>query len=163
MNNNHFAIDRAQIASIYPRICRYIRKTPVLALGGADFGLAEFPLLLKLELFQQTGSFKARGAITNLVLREAPPAGVVAASGGNHGVAVAFAAHTFHAPARIFVPSVCSPAKQQRIRSYGAQLEIAGDLYAEALEASKAWMEKSGAMPLHAFDQKETLLGQGTV
>lgn len=163
MKNNSFAADRTQIASVYPRICGYIRKTPVLALSGADFGLAEFPLLLKLELFQQTGSFKARGAITNLLLREVPPAGVVAASGGNHGVAVAFAAHTFHVPARIFVPSVCSPAKQKRIRGYGAQLEIAGGLYADALEASNAWVQKSGAMSLHAFDQKETLLGQGTV
>jgi threonine dehydratase len=163
MNNNHFAIDRAQIAAVYPRVREYIRKTPVLALGGADFGLAEFPLLLKLELFQQTGSFKARGAITNLLLRKVPPAGIVAASGGNHGVAAAFAAQRFQVPARIFVPSISSPAKQKLIRGYGAQLEIAGDRYADALEASNAWMEKSGALPLHAFDQRETLLGQGTV
>jgi len=163
MENNPIAVDRAQIAAVYPRIREYIRKTPVLALSGADFGLCEFPLLLKLELFQQTGSFKARGAITNLLLRKVPPAGVVAASGGNHGVAVAFAAHRFQVPARIFVPSVSSPAKQKLIRSYGAQLEIAGDRYADALEASNAWVEKTGAMPLHAFDQKETLLGQGTV
>src|SRR5215470_17083038 len=129
MSSGHIAVDRSAIAAVYPRVRKYIRKTPVLALQSADFGLDEFPLVLKLELFQQTGSFKARGAIANLLLREAPPAGIVAASGGNHGVAVAFAAHTFHAPARIFVPSVCSPAKQQRIRSYGAQLEIAGDLY----------------------------------
>ncbi len=163
MDSNLIAVARAQIAAVYPRICGYIRKTPVLALSGADFGLGEFPLLLKLELFQQTGSFKARGAITNLLLREVPPAGVVAASGGNHGVAVAFAAHTFQAPAKIFVPSVCSPAKQRRIRSYGAQLEIVGELYADALQASNAWVEKSGAISLHAFDQRETLLGQGTV
>jgi len=163
MSNNHIAINRAEIASVYPRIRRHIRKTPVLALGGADFGLGEFPLVLKLELFQQTGSFKARGAVTNLLLREVPPAGVVAASGGNHGVAVAFAAQRFQVPAKIFVPTVSSPAKQKLIRSYGAQLEIAGERYADALEASNAWKEKSGALSLHAFDQRETLLGQGTV
>ena len=106
------AVDRAEIAAIYPRICGYIRRTPLLALSGADFGLDDFPLVLKLELFQQTGSFKARGAVTNLLLREVPAAGVVAASGGNHGVAVAFAAHTFRVPARIFVPAVCSPTKR---------------------------------------------------
>jgi threonine dehydratase len=163
LTGNALAVDREQISSIYPRIRGYIRKTPVLALSGSDFGLAEFPLLLKLELFQQTGSFKARGAITNLLLRKVPPEGVVAASGGNHGVAVAFAAHRFQVPARIFVPTVCSPAKQKRIRGYGARLEIAGERYADALEASNAWVQKSGAMALHAFNQRETLLGQGTV
>ncbi|HKE06249.1 MAG TPA: threonine/serine dehydratase [Candidatus Acidoferrum sp.] len=163
LTGNALAVDRAQISSIYPHIREYIRKTPVLALSGSDFGLEEVPLLLKLELFQQTGSFKARGAITNLLLRKVPPAGVVAASGGNHGVAVAFAAHRFQVPARIFVPTICSPAKQKRIRSYGAQLEIAGERYADALEASNAWVQKSGAIALHAFDQRETLLGQGTV
>jgi threonine dehydratase len=163
MSHNHIPIDRTEIAAVYPRIREHIRKTPVLGLSGADFGLGEFSLRLKLELFQQTGSFKARGAITNLVLREVPPAGIVAASGGNHGVAVAFAAHRFQVPARIFVPTVSSPTKQTLIRSYGAQLEIAGERYADALEASNAWVAKSGAMPLHAFDQRETLLGQGTV
>lgn len=163
MSSNHIAIERTEIAAVYPRIREHIRKTPVLALSGADFGFSEFPLFLKLELFQQTGSFKARGAITNLLLRKVPPAGIVAASGGNHGVAVAFAAHRFQVPARIFVPNVSSPAKQRLIRSYGAQLEIAGERYADALQASNVWAEKSGAMSLHAFDQRETLLGQGTV
>jgi threonine dehydratase len=131
--------------------------------SGTDFGLGAFPLGLKLELFQHTGSFKARGALTNLMTRNVPPAGVVAASGGNHGVAVAFAAQKFNVPARIFVPSVASPAKRQRIEEYGANLVIAGERYAGALEASKIWQGKSGAMPIHAFDQTETLLGQGTV
>jgi threonine dehydratase len=88
---------------------------------------------------------------------------VVAASGGNHGVAVAYAARRLRVPARIFVPSVCSPAKLDRIRSYGADLVLAGDLYADALEASIAWGERSGALPVHAFDQRETLLGQATL
>jgi threonine dehydratase len=156
-------IDRAQIATTYERIRGHIRQTPVLAMDGADFGLEAFPVILKLELFQHTGSFKARGALTNLLTRNVPPAGVVAASGGNHGVAVAFAAHKFNVPARIFVPSVASPEKQRRIEEYGANLVIAGERYADALEASRIWLEKSGAMAIHAFDQRETLLGQGTV
>jgi threonine dehydratase len=156
-------IDREQILKTYARIREHIRRTPVLAMDGTDFGLGEIPLVLKLELFQHTGSFKARGALTNLMMRNVPPAGVVAASGGNHGVAVAFAAHKFNVPARIFVPSVASPAKRQRIEEYGAKLVIAGERYADSLEASNLWQEKSGAMPIHAFDQMETLLGQGTV
>lgn len=163
MDTGHNPADRERIAAIYPRIREHIRVTPVLAVDGRDFGLGEFPLFLKLELFQQTGSFKARGAIANLLFREVPQAGVVAASGGNHGVAVAFAAQRFRVPARIFVPSVCSPAKRKLIQSFGAHLEIAGDRYADALEACGAWVEKTGAMPIHAFDQRETLLGQGTV
>jgi threonine dehydratase len=156
-------IDRAQITATYGRIREHIRRTPVLAMEGRDFGLDAFPVFLKLELFQHTGSFKARGALTNLMTRNVPPAGVVAASGGNHGVAVAFAAQKFNVPARIFLPSVASPAKRQRIEAYGANLVIAGERYADALEASKSWQEKSGAMPIHAFDQMETLLGQATV
>jgi threonine dehydratase len=156
-------IGRAQIAAAHARIREHIRRTPVMAMEGNDFGLGAFPVLLKLELFQHTGSFKARGALTNLMTRKVPLAGVVAATGGNHGVAVAFAAQKFNVPARIFVPSVASPAKRQRIEEYGANLVTAGDRYADALEASQIWAEKSGAMPIHAFDQMETLLGQGTV
>jgi threonine dehydratase len=156
-------IGRAQIAAVHARIREHIRRTPVLAMEGNDFGLGAFPVLLKLELFQHTGSFKARGALTNLMTRKVPLAGVVAATGGNHGVAVAFAAQKFNVPARILVPSVASPAKRRRIEEYGANLVVAGDRYADALEASQIWAEKSGAMPIHAFDQMETLLGQGTV
>jgi threonine dehydratase len=112
---------------------------------------------------QHSGSFKARGAFANLLLRKAPPAGVVAASGGNHGVAIAYAAHRLHVPAAIFVPDVASPAKQERIKGYGAQLVIAGSLYADALAASQSHIERTGAMPVHAYDQTETLLGQGSV
>jgi threonine dehydratase len=160
---SHPLIDRAQILAAYARIRKHIRRTPVLETDGTDFGIGEISVVLKLELFQHTGSFKARGALTNLMTREVPPTGVVAASGGNHGVAVAFAAQKFKVPARIFVPSVASPAKRQRIEEYGAKLVVAGERYADALEASKLWQEKSGAMPIHAFDQLETLRGQGTV
>ena len=92
-----------------------------------------------------------------------PPAGVVAASGGNHGVAVAYAAHRRSVPARIFVPTVSAPAKMERIRQLGAELVVTGERYADALAAAQAWVQSSGAMSVHAFDQRETLLGQGTV
>jgi threonine dehydratase len=156
-------VDRDQIAAVYGRLVGHIRKTPVLSIDGADLGLGSFPLFLKLELFQHSGSFKARGALANLLLRAVPKAGVVAASGGNHGVAVAFAARRFSVPARVFVPNVASAAKRERIQEYGAELVIAGERYADSLEASKVWAAQSGAMEIHAFDQRETLLGQGTV
>jgi threonine dehydratase len=95
--------------------------------------------------------------------REVPKAGVVAASGGNHGAAVAYAAMKLGKPAKIFVPSISSPAKLQRIRDYGADLAIEGDLYADALAASETWAQQTGALPVPAFDQKETIMGQGTV
>jgi threonine dehydratase len=155
--------DRSHISGAYSRIRQHVRRAPVLEVQGADFALEPFPLFLKLELLQHTGSFKARGAVTNLMFRQVPPAGVVAASGGNHGVAVAFAAKKFNVPARIFVPNICPAAKRQLIQGYGADLVTAGDRYADALDACKAWELQSGAMPIHAFDQHETLLGQGTV
>ena len=120
-------------------------------------------LTLKLELLQHSGAFKARGAFTNLLTREIPKAGVVAASGGNHGAAVAYAAMRLGKPAKIFVPSVSSPAKIARIREYGADLTIEGDGYADALAASEAWALQTGALPVHAFDQNETIMGQGTI
>ena len=140
-----------------------MRVTPLLAVSGADFGLAAFPLSLKLELFQHAGSFKTRGAFANLLLRQVPPAGVVAASGGNHGAAVAYAAMRLQVPAKIFVPTVSSPAKIQRIREYGADLVVGGERYADALAASDECVARTGALRVHAFDQHETLLGQGTL
>jgi threonine dehydratase len=156
-------IDRPGIAQIYHQILPYIRRTPVVDIAPEDFGIDAATLSFKLEYLQHTGSFKTRGAVSSLLLRPVPPAGVVAASGGNHGAAVAYAAKRFGVPARIFVPSVASPAKIERIRNYGAELVIGGERYADALAASEAWREKSGAMAVHAYDQPETLLGQGTV
>jgi threonine dehydratase len=156
-------ISAAQIRSTYDEISPYIRRTPVLEIDGEDFGVPVASLSLKLELLQHAGSFKARGAFTNLLTRKVPGAGVVAASGGNHGAAVAFAAMKRKVAARIFVPSVASPAKIQQITEYGAELVIAGDRYADALAASETCVAQTGAMPIHAFDQVETLLGQGTV
>jgi threonine dehydratase len=130
---------------------------------GTDFSLSPFPLTLKLEQLQCAGSFKARGAFANLLLRPVTSVGVVAASGGNHGVAVAYAAKHFGCAARIFVPTISAPAKIDRIRSFGADLCIAGNTYDDALAASEAWGAESGALKVHAFNQRETLLGQGTV
>ncbi|MDB6162766.1 MAG: threonine dehydratase, partial [Xanthomonadaceae bacterium] len=103
------------------------------------------------------------GAFANLVTRSIPSAGVVAASGGNHGAAVAYAAQRLGVAARIFVPTISSPVKTRRIASYGANLVIGGDRYADALAASRQWAEAHGAMQIHAFDQIETLVGQATI
>jgi len=140
-----------------------IRRTPIVELDRADFGLDAGPLTLKLELMQHAGSFKTRGAFANLLTRDVPKAGVAAASGGNHGAAVAYAAKRLGVPARIFVPSISSPAKIARIKSYGATLVVGGERYADALAASETWIAQSGALAVHAFDQRETLLGQGTL
>lgn len=156
-------LSRERIQATERVIRPYIRRTPVLEVDGAEFGFDSIKIVFKLELFQHAGSFKARGAFTNLLTREVPAEGVVAASGGNHGVAVAFAAMKLGKPATIFVPSVASQAKLDRIRGYGAELIIAGDRYAESLEASEAWTRQSGALPIHAYEGDETLLGQGTL
>jgi threonine dehydratase len=163
MNGPDDAITPQAIARCEQLIRPYIRRTPAVALDGSEFGAPAGPLTIKLELLQHSGSFKARGAFTNLLTREIPEAGVVAASGGNHGAAVAYAAMRLGKPAKIFVPSVSSPAKIARIREYGADLDVGGEFYAEALAASEAWARQSGAMPVHAFDQNETIMGQGTL
>jgi threonine dehydratase len=151
------------IASVETLIRPYVRCTPVLAIDRVDFGLDPGPLVLKLEQLQHSGSFKVRGAFANLLLRPVPAAGVAAASGGNHGAAVAYAARALGLPARIFVPEVCSPAKIARIRGYGADLVVGGASYAEALAACDAWVATSGALPVPAFDQPETVLGAGSL
>lgn len=156
-------IDREAIVDTEAHIRKYIRRTPVIDVDLADFGLVPGACTIKLEFMQHSGSFKARGAFANMLLRPVPKAGVVAASGGNHGVAVAYAAMKLGIPAKIFLPKVSSPAKIARIGEYGADLELGGDLYADALAASIRWAEESGAMQIHAFDQRETLLGQGTL
>ena len=169
-------ISRDEIRGTYDTIRPYIRRTPVVQIDLAELdptGTAPSPLptaTLKLEQLQCAGSFKARGAFANLLLRDVPPAGVVAASGGNHGVAVAYAASRVGSggkqsgvPARIFVPAVSAPAKMARIRQLGADLVVTGERYADALAAAQDWTESSGAISVHAFDQRETLLGQGTL
>src|ERR1700677_3674819 len=144
-------ITRERIAAAERLIRPFVRRTPIIEVDAAEFVLPSCRLGLKLEQLQHSGSFKARGAFANLLLREVPDAGVVAASGGNHGAAVAYAARRLGVAATIFVPSIASPAKIERIRSYGAKLIVGGDRYADALAASEAFVAASGAMPVHAF------------
>ena len=161
--DTNLTVDRAAIAAAETLIRPHVRRTPVVEVDGADFGLDGCALSFKLELLQCGGSFKTRGAFTNLLRRAIPETGVVAASGGNHGVAVAYAAGKLGVAARIFLPNVASPDKIQRIRDSGADLVVSGERYADALAASEAWIAQSGALAIHAFDQTETMLGQGTV
>ena len=157
------AITPEAVAVVGTRIRQFVRRTPVISIDRAELGLSPGPLTLKLEQLQHSGSFKARGAFANLTLRDIPAAGVVAASGGNHGAAVAYAAGVLGVPARIFVPVVSTAAKVSRIRGYGADLVIEGDTYSDALAISQEWVAASGAMPVHAYDQAETILGAGTL
>jgi threonine dehydratase len=139
----------------------HLRRTPVVAVGRSQIPALE-PVSLKLESLQYSGSFKARGAFANLLRRAVPKDGVVAASGGNHGAAVAYAANRLGVPATIFVPTISSPAKIARIKREGAELVVTGDLYADALAASEEWSATRDVMSVHAYDQLETILGQGT-
>ena len=157
-------INRDTIQANIQKIRRYVRRTPMMYAHSSDFGLPfDNPLVFKLEFLQHAGSFKTRGAFTHLLTRPIPKAGVVAASGGNHGAAVAYAAHKRNIPATIFIPTIASQAKVDRIRSYGANLVIDGERYADALAASEQFVSQSGAAAIHAYDQPETLLGQGSV
>lgn len=156
-------LSRADIEEAHRIIAPWIRRTPVLTIAGRDLDLPVESVTLKLETLQRAGSFKIRGAFTHLLTREIPPAGVVAASGGNHGAAVAYAAGVLGIPARIFVPRTAAPLKLDRIRRAGAQVEVEGAGYAEALARSETWVRTSGALAIHAFDQPETIRGQGTL
>ncbi len=159
----HLLIDRERISATENLIRPHIRRTPVIHLAGTDLGVRAGRVTLKLELLQHSGSFKARGAFANLLLRPVSAGGVVAASGGNHGAAVAYAAQVLGHAATIFIPSIASPAKVERIRGYGATLMIGGKDYDDALRASEGWASGHDALRVHAFDQEETLCGQGTL
>jgi threonine dehydratase len=155
---------RADIAAAALRIGGRVRRTPVLRLAGADLGLPH-DVALKLELLQLAGSFKPRGAFNRMLSAPSPlpKAGVVAASGGNHGAAVACVARALGVPAEIFVPEITGPAKRALIAGYGARLTVGGAAYDEAREASEARAAQTGALLVHAYDQPEVLAGQGTV
>jgi len=155
-------ISRNDIAAAAARIGRYVRHTPLLHLSAAELGL-EFPITLKLELLQHAGSFKPRGAFNRLLSTTAPAAGVIAASGGNHGMAVAYAARSLGMRAEIFVPTLTPEIKVARIASYGARVMQVGATYAEALAASRERQATTGALEVHAYDHAHVLAGQGTV
>ena len=152
--------DRASIAAAAHRIAPHIRHTPVLRLDKAAFGVA---VTLKLELLQHTGSFKPRGAFNRLLTADLPASGVIAASGGNHGAAVAYAARVLGVTAEIFVPAATPRTKIDRIASYGARVVLGGAAYADALAASRARQAETGALEVHAYDHEAVLAGQGTV
>lgn len=157
----HLSADAIRAAA--GRIAPHIRRTPILEVDGGDFGLPDVRIVFKLELLQHAGSFKTRGAFNSLLTHDIPPVGVVAASGGNHGAAVAYAAMKLGHPATIFVPTVASPAKIAQIEGYGAKLEVGGERYSDALAASEIFQRQSGARAIHAYDQWETLQGQASV
>jgi threonine dehydratase len=160
----NFALpDRAAVLAAEAVIRRHVRETPIVTVPARDFGLIGSPITFKLEFMQHSGSFKARGAFTNLLMRQGAERGVVAASGGNHGAAVAYAAQQLGYRAKLFVPSIASPAKIARIQSYGADVVVGGAAYTDAFAASRAWATEHDAIQVHAYDQFETLAGQGTV
>jgi threonine dehydratase len=156
---------RADIDAAARRLAPLVRRTPVVKVDAADLGLPgrRSPLVLKLELTQHAGSFKARGAHAQLLADDLPAAGVVAASGGNYGVAVAYTARRLGVAATVCVPDTTAPAKLDRLRSLGATVEVVPGLYDDALAASRALAATTGARLLHAFDQVEMLLGSGTL
>jgi threonine dehydratase len=155
-------VSRADIAAAATRIASHVRRTPVLRVAGAELGVS-CPVVLKLELLQHAGSFKPRGAFNRLLSERLPPAGVIAASGGNHGAAVAYAARALSVPAEIFVPVLTPQTKLARIASYGARVVQTGETYAEALTASRRRQAETGALEVHAYDHADVLAGQGTV
>ena len=155
-------LSRSDIAAAAARISGFVRHTPVLRTAPGDLGCSA-PITLKLELLQQTGSFKPRGAFNRMLQERCPTAGVIAASGGNHGAAVAYAARALSVTAEIFVPETTPAAKLARISHYGARVVRAGATYADALAACRARQAESGALEVHAYDHAEVLAGQGTV
>lgn len=155
-------VSMTEIEAAAARVAPYIRRTPIIEL---EYGTWDIParLVLKLEQLQHTGSFKPRGTFNRILSHSLPPAGVLAASGGNHGVAVAYAAQRLGYRAEIFVPEVCSPAKVALLRRYGAQVVIGGAAYSDALVASERRAAETGALVVHAYDQPEVVAGQGTL
>src|SRR6478752_1036361 len=155
-------ISRTGIQDAGCRIGMHVRRTPVMALEEKAFGI-NAKIFFKLECLQHTGSFKPRGAFNCILSSSVPAAGVIAASGGNHGAAVAYAAQKLGHHAEIFVPAATPANKVERLRQYGAALNLIGNNYAEALAASMERATQTGAIPIHAYDDQRVLAGQGTL
>lgn len=154
-------LSRRSVRHAALRIAPYVRRTPVVRLDAGRAGL-EHDVVLKLEGLQHSGSFKVRGAFNTMLSQPVPSTGVIAASGGNHGAAVAYAAQRLGQLAEVFVPQTAPEAKLSRIRRYGARVTAVGADYAEAYEASLQQERRSGALRVHAYDQVDVVLGQGT-
>src|SRR5438445_8647887 len=155
-------ISRTEIKDASRRIAMHVRRTPVIALEEKAFGI-DAKIFFKLECLQHTGSFKPRGAFNCILSSKIKEAGVIAASGGNHGAAVAYAAHQLGHRAEIFVPTITPANKVDRLKHYGAAITITGDSYSEALAASHERAVQTGAVPIHAYDDVRVLAGQGTL
>jgi threonine dehydratase len=155
-------ISRAEIQDAGRRIAKHVRRTPVMALEEKAFGI-DAKLFFKLECVQHTGSFKPRGAFNCILSSTIGETGVIAASGGNHGAAVAYAAHHLGHRAEIFVPTITPANKVARLKHYGAAITITGDRYSEALAASRERAAQTGAVSIHAYDDPCVLAGQGTL
>jgi threonine dehydratase len=155
-------IDRRAVTEAASRIYQYIRHTPLLRVAGDELSTSA-PVALKLELLQHAGSFKPRGAFNRLLAAPVRPQRVIAASGGNHGAALAYAAQVLGMTAEIFVPAATPAAKIERIAGYGAKAVQGGETYAEALAASRLRQAETGALEVHAYDHADVLAGQGTV
>jgi threonine dehydratase len=160
-------VTRADIEAAASRLAPhegpFLRRTPLWKLPGAALGVRCGEVWLKLEQLQASGSFKARGMLNRLLANPIPPSGVIVASGGNAGIATAAAAKRLRVPCEVFVPSVCSPAKQAKLRELGAQVVVSGDVYAHALQASLERQRATGALLTHAYDQPEVVAGAGTI
>jgi threonine dehydratase len=155
-------ITPADIQAAARRIDGHVRRTPVIAMETGAFGI-DAEIYLKLESLQHTGSFKPRGAFNFILSSSVPPVGVIAASGGNHGAAVAFVAQRLGIAAEIFVPTISPTNKVERLRQYGAKVNVIGDSYADALAASQQRANITGALSIHAYDDTRVLAGQGTL
>jgi threonine dehydratase len=155
-------ISRTEIQDAGRRIAMHVRRTPVMALEEKAMGL-DAKVFFKLECLQHTGSFKPRGAFNCILNSSVAEAGVIAASGGNHGAAVAYAAQKLGHRAEIFVPIITPKNKVDRLKQYGANINITGNNYAEALAASRERAAQTGAVSIHAYDDARVLAGQGTL
>ena len=155
-------LSRHDIEAAAEQIEGRVRRTPAIHLEKAAFGL-DAEISLKLELFQHTGSFKPRGAFNRILSAEVPPAGVITASGGNHGQAVAYASKVLGIKAEIFVPEGSPPLKAERIRRYGAAVIVTGEYYDDAMDACRERAAKTGALLVHPYDHPDVVAGQGTV
>jgi threonine dehydratase len=147
-------INRVAVDAAYGRIRSRVRETPIMAFDE---------VVLKLELFQHAGSFKTRGSFNSALAQGVPEAGLIAASGGNHGIAVAHVARELGVAAEIFVPTSSAAAKVAKIRSLGAAVHVTGDFYADAQAACDARVAESGALAIHPYDAPLTVAGQGTL
>ena len=155
-------ISRKDVEAAWDRIRPHVRRTPVIELKAGSLGIAA-PLAVKLEQLQFSGSFKGRGAFHKLLSSQIPAAGAIAASGGNHGAAVAYAARALGHKAEIFVPTIASPTKVARLKSYGATVHQIGEVYVKAREASEKRAVETGALKVHAYEDPEVFTGAGTV